>query len=100
LPLALSRIRQSRRAIGDRSGRNPPIQVVVTSNFDSRLPAILDGLGLAGLFDSLFVSAQLGVAKPQPAIFDAIARRFRLTDPRQILHVGDRFFESLMIFLI
>ena len=43
--------------------------VGVLSNWDARLPALLQGLGLAALFDPVIVSALAGCGKPDPAIF-------------------------------
>lgn len=60
----------------------------VISNFDSRLFAILDGLGIASRFDSIVISSQVGYAKPAPEIFHAALGLHRLkTD--EALHVGD-----------
>jgi len=60
----------------------------VVSNFDSRLYGILDGLGLAGWFDSVVISSRVGYAKPAPEIFHAALRLHRLK-PGEALHVGD-----------
>ena len=60
----------------------------VVSNFDSRLYGILDGLGLAGWFDSVVISSRVGYAKPAPEIFHA-ALRFHRLKPEEALHVGD-----------
>lgn len=43
---------------------------------------------LAGLFDLNLTSAEVGAAKPHPAIFEAAARWGGVT-PDQMLHVGD-----------
>jgi putative hydrolase of the HAD superfamily len=60
----------------------------VISNFDSRLVAILDGLGLGGFFEQIFVSSRVGYAKPAPEIFHAALRHYGLA-PAETLHVGD-----------
>jgi putative hydrolase of the HAD superfamily len=60
----------------------------VVSNFDGRVFPILDGLGLAPWFASVTLSRQVGVTKPDPAIFArALARHG--AQPAQALHVGD-----------
>jgi putative hydrolase of the HAD superfamily len=60
----------------------------VVSNFDSRLPRLLDRLDLARYFDIVLTSAEAGVRKPDPAIFREAARRLRV-EPARMLHVGD-----------
>jgi putative hydrolase of the HAD superfamily len=60
----------------------------VVSNFDGRLPALLDGLGLAPLVDHVVYSARTGAAKPDARIFrDAVGRMG--VAPARALHAGD-----------
>ncbi len=40
------------------------------SNFDRRLVSILEGLGLAPLFDAIVLASDAAAAKPDAAIFD------------------------------
>ncbi len=75
-PRALDRLKQHGLALG------------VISNFDYRLYAILDGLGLSPYFDSITISSEAGYAKPRREIFDAALSRYRL-DAREAIHVGD-----------
>ena len=60
----------------------------VISNFDSRLIAILEGLGLAQWFEHIFVSSQVGYAKPDRQIFLTALERHNLK-AGDALHVGD-----------
>jgi putative hydrolase of the HAD superfamily len=60
----------------------------VVSNFDHRLYRILEGLELAGYFDSITISSEAGYAKPSPEIFRAAMRRHAI-DPAVTIHVGD-----------
>ncbi len=64
------------------------VRLAVVSNWDSRLPHLLDVLDLDGFFDAVVYSHLVGVEKPDPRIFrsalDAIG-----ADPRRALHVGD-----------
>jgi putative hydrolase of the HAD superfamily len=64
------------------------IKLAVVSNFDSRLIAILEGLGLATCFDGIFVSSSVGYAKPDRRIFDFVLKARQLA-PESTLHVGD-----------
>jgi putative hydrolase of the HAD superfamily len=63
-------------------------RLAVVSNWDSRLPYLLDVLDLDGLFDAVVFSHMIGVEKPDPRIFrsalDAVG-----AEPGSALHVGD-----------
>jgi putative hydrolase of the HAD superfamily len=78
-PGALEAI-ESLRALGVRIG--------LLSNWDSRLPPMLDELGLTPRFDFTAISFELGVEKPHPDAFRLALRRAG-TRPQQTLHVGD-----------
>ncbi|MEP0773767.1 MAG: HAD-IA family hydrolase [Acidobacteriota bacterium] len=67
-------------------GRGVPMAVV--SNWDSRLPELLDRLGLSPYFSSVHVSALEGVEKPAAEIFLRAAARLGVA-PSACLHVGD-----------
>jgi putative hydrolase of the HAD superfamily len=60
----------------------------VISNFDSRLIDILEGLGMAGCFDEVFISSRVGHAKPERQIFQTALKRHNLA-PGEAMHVGD-----------
>ncbi len=60
----------------------------VVSNWDSRLHAVLAGLGLSPRFHFVLTSAEFGAEKPDPSIFREGARLLGLL-PSQVLHVGD-----------
>ena len=69
------------------------LQLAVVSNFDDRLNGILDSFGIIEAFDFVLSSRDLGVAKPNRAVFD-IARntakmKGRIDSPLHCLHVGD-----------
>ena len=64
------------------------LRLAVVSNFDSRLPPLLDGLGLARFFDAVVCSGAVGAAKPDGAIF-AHALAILGIDAHEALHVGD-----------
>jgi REG-2-like HAD superfamily hydrolase len=66
------------------------VRLAVVSNFDTRLRPLLQALGVAPLFDTLVVSAEVGFEKPCPAIFEAAL--VQLGDGLrcdEVLHVGD-----------
>ena len=64
------------------------LRLAVVSNFDSRLGALLTGLGIAPLVDAVVASVDHDAAKPDPRLFHAAARILG-APPDEILHVGD-----------
>jgi len=69
--------------------RTAGVRLCVVSNWDSRLPALLDRLGLLDAFDELIVSHREGVEKPDPGLFRIALDRIG-AGPDEALHVGDR----------
>lgn len=53
-----------------RALRRAGVPLAVFSNWDRRLPGLLDALGLDGFFAGVVVSSELRHAKPDPAAFD------------------------------
>jgi len=68
------------RAAGARLG--------IVSNWDSRLPRLLERLGLAPFFEAVGVSHLEGIEKPDPELFHRVLGRLEAR-PDQALHVGD-----------
>ena len=60
----------------------------IVSNFDRRLPNILQGLGLAQLFDAVVLCSDVGAAKPDAAIFHHALERLQVSPSRAVV-VGD-----------
>lgn len=57
----------------------PPYRTAILSNADASLRSRLrDGLGLHDLFDAVVCSAEVGIAKPDPAIYRLAAARLEL----------------------
>ena len=65
----------------------------VVSNWDSYLPELLEGLGLARRFRTIAVSAIEETGKPDPEIFRRACERLAI-EPGQALHVGDSLHED------
>lgn len=63
--------------------------IVVVSNWDVSLHEVLARTGLAALVDGAVTSAELGVAKPDPAIFAAALVLAGGVAPADALHAGD-----------
>ena len=70
------------------------IKLVVTSNWDERLKPLLTRLRLAGNFDFVAVSGEIGYHKPDVRLFQAVTRHLGVS-PQAILHVGDSDFEDV-----
>jgi putative hydrolase of the HAD superfamily len=68
--------------------RESGLEVGLISNFDYRIYAILDALGLRRHFDSITISSEAGYAKPAPEIF-RIALERHSVGADEALHVGD-----------
>jgi putative hydrolase of the HAD superfamily len=68
--------------------RERGVVLVVVSNWDVSLPAVLRGVGLEGMVDGVVTSAQVGSPKPDRAIFDA-ALALAGVSPDRAVHVGD-----------
>ncbi len=64
------------------------LKLAVVSNFDSRLPGLLEALGLAPWLQAVVVSSAAGAAKPDPLPFQQALSQLNL-EPAQVWHVGD-----------
>jgi putative hydrolase of the HAD superfamily len=64
------------------------VRLGVVSNWDSRLPTLLEELGLSDYFETLGVSHLEGVEKPDPILFRRVLERLGAA-PEEALHVGD-----------
>ena len=68
--------------------RDRGVDLVVLSNWDARLHAVLDGNGLGEFLPRRFISAELGWEKPDPAIYRHVVEILRLS-PAALLSIGD-----------
>jgi putative hydrolase of the HAD superfamily len=74
--------------------RSRGVRTGIVSNFDHRLPNILQDLGILHYFDCVTLPAEAGAAKPDRRIFDvALARLGELSGPA--VYVGDRAVEDV-----
>ncbi|HUR46168.1 MAG TPA: HAD-IA family hydrolase [Candidatus Saccharimonadales bacterium] len=74
--------------------RSVGMKMAVVSNWDERLKPLLKSLGLAGYFEEIVVSIEVGQTKPHPRIFEMVLRKLGL-QPHETLHVGDSETEDL-----
>jgi putative hydrolase of the HAD superfamily len=68
--------------------REAGLRLAVVSNWDCSLERVLSQVGLGAALDTVVVSAQAGMAKPDPAIFTLALERLRRR-PGEALFVGD-----------
>lgn len=68
--------------------RQTGIRLAVVSNFDSSLARVLERTGLVEHIGLALSTAELGVRKPDPAVYTAAAERLGSV-PRRLVHVGD-----------
>lgn len=62
---------------------------LVTNGLSSVQRARVERLELAKYFDHIVVSAEVGVSKPAPAIFDVVFDALANPDPASVLMIGD-----------
>jgi len=65
-----------------------PRRLVVVSNWDCALGGWLDAAGLGGALDAVVTSAEVGEAKPGPAVFETALARVGV-EAADAVHVGD-----------
>jgi putative hydrolase of the HAD superfamily len=68
--------------------RSRGLRLGVVSNWDPRLPDLLEQLGIARHFDAVVYSSEVGVEKPDARIFRNAVMRLGAS-PEDVLHVGD-----------
>lgn len=73
-------------ALDDLAARG--INLGIISNWDERLRPLLEQLKLAGYFETITISCEVGFTKPSPVIFEHTTKKLGLP-PQLILHVGD-----------
>lgn len=69
--------------------------VGIISNWDSRLVSLLNGLGLGDVLDDIVSSADVGLHKPDPRIFQLACERLGVA-PEQAAHVGDHHYADYL----
>jgi putative hydrolase of the HAD superfamily len=74
--------------------RGAGLRLVVASNWDASLDAVLDRAGLLEALDGVVVSAATGFAKPDPRLLES-ALLLAGVQPARAVHVGDGFREDV-----
>jgi putative hydrolase of the HAD superfamily len=74
--------------------RERGIAVAVCSNWGWDLDQALDQAGLRDAFDLVVTSAQVGVRKPHPLIFDETLSRMAM-EPQEVIFAGDTWYPDV-----
>ena len=74
--------------------RQMGMPLAVLSNFGTHLRTVLERFDLLPFFDLVVVSAEVGLAKPDPRIFDLVADKADLPRKR-LLYVGDHLGDDI-----
>lgn len=74
--------------------RKAGLRMAVVSNFDGRLPRLLEALELTPYFETILTSAAAGRRKPDPAPFQKALAHMDLP-PEAVVHVGDNLLEDV-----
>ncbi|MDI6901470.1 MAG: HAD-IA family hydrolase [Anaerosomatales bacterium] len=75
--------------------RDRGLRLGVISNWDRRLAGLLEALGLGELLDTVVSSADIGLRKPDPRIFEAACRAIGVA-PDESAHVGDHHYADVL----
>lgn len=76
------------------AARTRGTRLVVVSNWDISLRNVLEGLEILDMLDGIVISAEFGVGKPDPAIFQ-YALQVAGVPARRAVHVGDSLDEDV-----
>lgn len=71
------------------------LRLGIISNWDSRLARLLNGLGLDDVLDDIVSSADVGLHKPDPRIFELACDRLGV-QPGEAAHVGDHHYADYL----
>lgn len=75
--------------------RSRSFGVGLISNWDRSARDVLTAAGLLPLLDPIVVSSEVGVAKPDPAIFRIALERAGIA-PERCLYVGDNYYDDVV----
>lgn len=71
------------------------VMVGIISNWDLRLGGLLSGLGLGDVLNDIVCSAEVGLHKPDPRIFELACTRLGVS-PSEAAHVGDHHYADYL----
>ncbi len=71
------------------------LKLGLISNWDTRLAGLIEGLGLSAHLSAVVSSAQVGLHKPDPRIFELACDRLGVA-PAEAAHVGDHRYADIV----
>lgn len=71
------------------------LRLAVISNWDERLRRLLRALGLSAWFEEIFISCEIGLAKPDPEIYRYACGKLKVK-PSQSLMIGDNLRDDVL----
>ena len=75
--------------------RERGLQLGLISNWDDRLAGLIEGMGLASELETIVSSADVGLHKPDPRIFELACARLGV-EPDEAAHVGDHHYADIV----
>lgn len=71
------------------------LRLGIISNWDRRLSSLLEGLGLGEFLATVVSSAEVGLRKPDPRVFELACARLDVA-PAEAAHVGDHHYADIV----
>jgi putative hydrolase of the HAD superfamily len=71
------------------------LQIGIISNWDRRLNSLLQGVGLGEWLSTVVSSAEVGLHKPDPRVFELACERLGV-EPCESVHVGDHHYADIV----
>ncbi len=75
--------------------RRRGLRLGLISNWDNRLSGLMDGLGLTSELETIVSSAEVGLHKPDPRIFELACARLGVA-ATEAAHVGDHHYADIV----
>ena len=76
---------------------NRNLKLGIVANWDSHLSSLAERLGIKNYFSLIVASQEVGVEKPDPAIFQIALARLSLSEsPGRVLYVGNEYRADVM----
>ena len=75
--------------------RDRGLALGLISNWDKRLTGLMEGMGISTLLDTIVSSAEVGLHKPDPRIFELACERLGVR-PDECAHVGDHQYADIL----
>lgn len=78
------------------SGLKPRYELGLISNWDESLTDILHNLGILSYFDSITISGDIGISKPDTEIFRSALEDFPDVKPKESVYIGDDYLTDII----